>query len=306
MSGKFGLIGTVTYDRISYESRPSWMGLGGVLYQGAVLSALGKEVFLYTNLGQELVSDVEKIIMNWPKLRREGINHIPDPGNQVLLHYPESGERVEILESVVPPLDPMLIIKDLPEFEMLILILNSGYDIELGDWRKIVHSASCLIWIDIHSLPLSKVLNVPRKYNPLPDWKKWVERVTFIQANEKEMASILGHPEKKPSEADMLHFGERAFDLGAKAVFITLGKEGVLVMSPKGSKKICTLRVNKVVDTTGCGDVFCAATAAGLSESMDPFEAVAFGLKLATKAVTARGIEETYIRVKNLIHLPKS
>lgn len=298
MSGKFGLIGTITYDRISYESRPSWMGLGGVLYQGATLSALGKEVFLYTNLGEELDSEVEKIIKNWPKLRRKGINHIPGPGNQVLLHYPESGERVEILRSVVPPLDPSLVIKDLPEFEMLILILNSGYDIELRDWRKIVCSASCPIWIDIHSLPLSKEINVPRKYMSLPDWKEWVERVTFIQANEKEMASILGHPEKKPSEADMINFGERAFNLGTKAVFITLGKEGVFVMSPKGSKRICSFRVNKVVDTTGCGDVFCAGMAAGLVGSMDPFEAAAFGLKLATKAVTARGIGETYIRVK--------
>ena len=297
MSGKFGLIGTITYDRISYESRPSWEGVGGILYQGAVLCSLRKKVFLYTNLGQELVSDVEKIIKKWPKLQRKGINHIPGPGNQVLLHYPESEERVEILRSVVPPLDPIIVIKDLPEFEMLILILNSGYDIELRDWRKIVCSASCPIWIDIHSLPLSKELNVPRKYMPLPDWEKWVERVTFIQANEKEMASILGHPEKEPSKADMLHFGERTFDLGTKAVFITLGKEGVLVMSPEGSKKICSFRVNKVVDTTGCGDVFCAGTAAGLVEGMDPFEAAAFGLKLATKAVAARGIEETYIEV---------
>lgn len=299
MGGRFGLIGTITYDRISYESKPSWKGLGGVLYQGAVLCALGKEVSLYTNLGQELVSGVDKILRNLPAIRRKGISCVPGPGNQVHLHYPESGERKEILKSVVPPLNPDPVIQDLPEFEMLILVLNSGYDIELKDWRKVVRSASCPIWVDIHSLPLLKELNVPRKYVSLPEWKEWVEGVTFIQANAKEMASMLGHPEKEPSEADMLNFGDSVFELGIKALFITLGKEGVLAISPEGSKKMRSLRAKYVVDTTGCGDVFCAGAAVSLAGGMDPFEAAAFGLKLASKAVTARGIEETFIRIRH-------
>lgn len=298
MSAKFGLIGTITYDRISYESKPPWKGLGGVLYQAAVLCALGKEVFLYSNLGQELIPGVDKIIKNWPKIRRKGITPVPGPGNRVHLHYPQSGERVEILKSVVTSLNPSLIIGDLHKFEMLILVLNSGYDIKLKDWRKIVYRTSCPIWLDIHSLPLSKELNVPRRYLFLPGWKEWMEKVTFIQANAKEMASILGHPEKEPSETELLHFGEKAFDSGTKAVFVTLGKKGVMVVSPEGSKKICSLRVKEVVDTTGCGDVFCGGTAAKLAEGMTPFEAAAFGLELAANAVSARGIEETYISIK--------
>lgn len=297
MGEKIGLMGTITFDWITHESGASWKGVGGVLYQGAVLCALGKKVFLYTNLGKDLIPEVEKITEGWPTLRKKGIHPVPGSGNQVHLHYPEKGERKEILKSVVPPMNSDPVIQDISELDMLILVINSGFDIELEEWRKIVRSASCPIWLDIHSLALSKELNVPRKYRPLPEWMEWREGATYIQANLKETASMLGHPEKEPSEAEMLQFGEKTFVSGARAVFITLGKEGVLVMTPGRSKKISSIQVDEVVDTTGCGDVFCGGTVAGLSEGEDPFEAAGFGLKLASKAVKARGIEETYIMV---------
>lgn len=299
MSEKIGLIGTITFDRITHESRPAWEGLGGVLYQAAVLCALGKEVSLYTNLGQGLGHIVKRITKSWSTLLRQGIVSVPRPGNRVHLHYPKKGERIEILKSVVPCLNPNQILRDLPQLKMLVLILNSGFDIELEDWRKIVRAAACPIWLDIHSLPLSKELNVPRIYKPLTDWPEWAEGITYIQANLKETASMLGYPEKHPSRQDILDFGGRAFDYGLGAAFITLGKEGVLVMTPGGSKKISSRQVDDMVDTTGCGDVFCGGTVTTLIQDKDPFQAAAFGLRLASEAVKARGVEETFISVRS-------
>lgn len=298
MTERLGLIGTVTFDWIDQVNQPAWRGLGGVLYQSAVLCALGKEVYLYTNLGSLLVSEVQRITKDWKTLYRRGVNQVTGPGNQVELHYPERGERREILKSVVPPIPPYQIIEDLPDMKMLILVLNSGFDIELKDWRNIVQSASCPIWVDIHSLPLSKDLGVPREYLPLPEWKDWTEGVDFLQANAKEMAAMLGHPEEDPTTEEMLNLAKIAFDLGSKVIFVTHGKAGVLVMTPAETKTISSPIVDKVVDTTGCGDVFCAATAAKLSEGKNPFEAVDFSLKLASRAATARGVEDIYDRVR--------
>ncbi|UCC40104.1 MAG: hypothetical protein JSV96_01210 [Candidatus Aminicenantes bacterium] len=295
MNLNFGLIGTITYDFITSESGISSEGVGGVLYQAAALCGLGKKVTLYANLGEELLPDVEKIIKNWPTLRREGIIDVPGCGNQVQLFYPERGERVETLKSVVPPLNPDKIVENISELGMLLLVLNSGFDIELKDWQKLVEAASCPIWIDIHSLALAKELNTPRKYLPLPEWKEWAAGVCFLQANEKEVASMLGHPQRKPSETELHNFGDVALESGVKAVFITRGKDGILVVAPDESKKIPSADVDEVVDTTGCGDVFCAGTVLKLAEGKDPFESASFGLLLATKATRVKGIEETYI-----------
>lgn len=294
MREKFGLIGTITHDVIAFESGPTIEGIGGVLYQAAVLCGLGKDVFLHSNLGHELAGDVDGVIKGWSTLHKEGIQQVQGPGNQVKLFYPQKGERVEVLKSVVPPLNPAQLIKDLPEFEMLLLIMNSGFDIELKDWQKIVRSASCPIWLDIHSLALAKNLGVPREYISLSEWREWTEGVSYLQANRQEVASMLGFTQKIISEDDIADFGNKAFNIGVKAVFITLGKEGGIVLTPEGSKKIASSEANTIVDTTGCGDVFCAATAAKLVGGEDPFSAASFGLELATKAVSLKGIEETY------------
>jgi len=295
MSTKFGLIGTITHDFITYDSGQSFKGLGGVLYQAAVLCGLRKEVFLYTNLGEELVLEVEKITRDWKTLHKEGIRNVPGPGNLVYLHYPAGGERVEVLRSVVPALDPGLVIEDIAQLGMLIMIVNSGFDLKLSNWRKVVQASSCPIWLDIHSLLLSRELNVQRKYLPLAEREGWIKDVSFVQANDKEVATMLGQPDKIPSEADIFRFARMAFKSGAKAVFVTLGKEGVLVLTSENSKKISAPSAEKVVDTTGCGDVFCAAAAAKLAEGEDPFASASFGLELATKAVSVKGIEETYL-----------
>lgn len=295
MNQGFGLIGTITSDEITFESGQAFRGLGGVLYQAAVLCGLGKQVHLYTNLGEEITHDVEKMVENWPTLRQEGICQVPGSGNKVHLHYPEKGERVETLKSVVPPLNPRQAIENMHKLGMLILIINSGFDIELSDWRKIVAAAKIPVWLDVHSLPLSRELNVPRKYLPLKEGREWVEGVSFVQVNEKELSSMLGDPDKRYSEDDALAFGKEAFNLGVKAIFVTLGKEGVLVMTPEESKRILSLEVESVVDTTGCGDVFCGGAVVKLAEGQDPFTAASCGLELATEAVSIKGIEETYV-----------
>ncbi|NIM90857.1 MAG: hypothetical protein GTO17_07910 [Candidatus Aminicenantes bacterium] len=295
MSQRAALLGTITHDLISYESGLNFEGIGGVLYQAAVLCGLEKEVSLYTNLGAELVPQVKEIIESWSHLDQTGIQYVPGPGNRVELHYPEKGEREEVLKSVVPPLGTAQIVKELPGFGMLLLVLNSGFDIELKDWKKITDSASCPAWIDIHSLALAKKLQKPRGYVSLADWEAWVEGVDYLQANKQEVASMLGHPQRLPDEEEIARFGKRAMELGVKAVFMTLGQEGGIVMIPEGLEKIASSEAESVVDTTGCGDVFCGATAARLMEGKDPVTAACFGLELATKAVNLTGVEETYL-----------
>lgn len=291
---KIGLVGTITSDNITFEEGRILEGLGGILYQAAVLCGLGKEVSLFTNLGEELVQDVDKVIQKWPSLEISGIIHVPGPGNRVNLHYPKKGERIEILESVVPPLDPVFLISTLPQFDFLVSVFNSGFDVKLENWREIVKKTKCPIWLDIHSLVLEKKFNYPRKYISFSVWKEWVSGVTFLQANKKEVASMLGYPERTPTRVELEKFGKMALDMGVEAVFITLGKDGLLVLSSSGRKGISAGGGKKIMDTTGCGDVFCGAAAAKLVEGTEIVEAVEFASNLATRAAGVAGIRETY------------
>jgi hypothetical protein len=291
---RFGLIGTITYDVITHETGPGFRGLGGILHQAAVLCGLNQEVFLYTNLGEELSDEFSDTIKNWKTLHTQGINCVPGPGNRVFLHYPQRGERIEVLKSVVPPLSPRKILHDIKDLDFLVLVMNSGFDLKKEDWRKISRQAVCPLWVDIHSLLLEKKLNSPRRYISFPDWREWTGGVHYFQANRVEVASILGHPGKDLPQTDLRRFGKMALETGVRAVFITLGEEGALVMTENQARTIALKNKTPVVDSTGCGDVFCSGTAAKLVEDSDPFDAAQYGLQLASAAAGVAGIKAAY------------
>jgi sugar/nucleoside kinase (ribokinase family) len=291
----FGLIGTITSDTITYDDGRFLKGLGGILYQAAALCGLAEEVLIYSNCGQKLKSEVRPFIEAWSTLYTNGLEFVPGPGNKVFLRYSEHlKEREEILESVVPSLDPAKALGDLAQIEMLLMVVNSGFDITLSDWRKIADSAGCPIWLDIHSLALAKHLHKHREYVSLDDWKEWVKGVAFLQANRQEVACMLGHPQEWPEESEIAAFVKDAFKIGVRAVFVTMGKEGVLVSTPAGSRKMRAPRAKTVVDTTGCGDVFCAGTMHRLAKGASIAEAASFGIHLASQAVSLAGVAQTY------------
>jgi hypothetical protein len=291
---RFALLGTITSDTITRSKGRSFSGLGGILYQAAALCGLGKDVSLYTCLGRELKPQADRITAGWPTCHAERIEVVEGPGNRVFLHYPEEGERVEILKSPVPPLDPSRVLEEIPAHGMLIQVINSGFDIRLRDWRRVVERARCPVWFDVHSLALSLELGVPRRYRKVPEWKEWVEGVTYLQANKKEVAAILGSPEVAPTQERLEYFGRAAQALGIRAIFITLGAEGVWMMTPQLSRKFSPPQIAGVVDTTGCGDVFCSAAAARLASGSALLEAAAFGVELASAAARVAGVEATY------------
>jgi len=293
-SKPYGLIGTITSDHITWRSGRTREGLGGILYQASVLCGLGEDVSLITNCSREIASGVGSVTADWATLRRDGLRIVPGPPNRVHLEYPERGERVEVLDSAVPPLSADEIVPCLPGLGMLLLVLNSGFEIGLGDWRTVLRETSCPVWLDIHSLALEPVLGSRRRYRPLPEWRAWARGVTFLQANIHEAACMLGDPAGIPSEAELAELAAGAFHEGVRAVFLTMGRNGVLVAEAGKTRRIIPSDAGETVDTTGCGDVFGAGTIACLGRGRSPFDAAAFGAALASRAASMSGIRETY------------
>jgi hypothetical protein len=291
----FGLIGTITSDEIHYDDGRSFSGLGGILYQAAALCGFGHRVRLAAQCGDTLRIPVEGLLSDWPTLERGGLHFVPGPGNRVELRYSERlKEREEVLRSVVPPLDPSYLLDRVADLKLLLMVFNSGFDMELPDWRRVARAARCPIWMDIHSLSLARVVGAHRDYVALPEWKDWVEGVTYLQANRQEVACMLGRPERWPEREEIDAFALEAFDRSVRAVFVTMGKDGVLLLTPEEARLIQAPRADRVVDTTGCGDIFCAATMHRLAAGTDLFEAAAFGVDTASRAVGLAGLRETY------------
>lgn len=98
--------------------------------------------------------------------------------------------------------------------------------------------------------------------------------------NEEQAAAMTG--EDDPEKAAHALLGE-----GPRTVIVTLGAGGSLVATADGVHRLPALPV-EVVDTTGCGDAYCAGFITGLVRGRDVLESARWGT--AAAATVAQGL----------------
>lgn len=124
------------------------------------------------------------------------------------------------------------------------------------------------------------VLN-PAPARPLPT--ELLSSVEFFVPNEREARQIAG--------VDSLEAAIQKFlELGVRHLIITLGEQGVLLVTPEGRKQFPAHRV-EAIDTVAAGDAFVGAFSTGIAEAMSVEDAVRLGNAAAAVAVTRRGAQ---------------
>lgn len=109
----------------------------------------------------------------------------------------------------------------------------------------------------------------------------------YVTPNESEAEALTGIPVTDIASADA---AARAFlDKGVGTALITLGESGALLGTAEGMTHVPAMSAGPVVETTGAGDAFNGGFAVGLSEGMDPVDAVRFGAATAGISVTRPG-----------------
>jgi ribokinase len=118
--------------------------------------------------------------------------------------------------------------------------------------------------------------------NPAPA-RALVGEVDVLVPNRGELAGITGRTNGDPAAL------ARSLDL-AKAVVVTLGADGVLVVEGEREERIEAPRVH-AVDSTGAGDAFCGALAQALADGADLVEAARWAVRVAAVSVTRVGAQ---------------
>ena len=132
----------------------------------------------------------------------------------------------------------------------------------------------------------ARVILDPAPAQPLPDalWR----HLALITPNVTEAAALTGREIRDQGDARAVAgaFLER----GVESAIVTLGADGVLVVTPQAQIVIGGLVV-EAVDTTAAGDTFAGALAARLAEGADLVDASRFANAAAAVAVTRRGAQ---------------
>jgi ribokinase len=131
--------------------------------------------------------------------------------------------------------------------------------------------------------------------NPAPAPEGAIEGLDvadILLPNETEAQVLLGMEPGQAVEPRQMAISLRERS-GVPVVIITLGEKGILGVDDKGVWTVSVPEV-EVVDTSGAGDVFCAALAAGLSTGMELRQASWWACLAASFSVTKGGTIPAY------------
>ena len=112
--------------------------------------------------------------------------------------------------------------------------------------------------------------------------------VDILILNEAELATYAGLPEPTKEKDIVARTSRQLISRDGQTVIVTLGADGVVVVNDI-QDEIIPSRPANVVDTTGAGDCFCGALAAGLAQDLTLTEAIRSAVTAASISVERPG-----------------
>ncbi|MEV4247105.1 PfkB family carbohydrate kinase [Streptosporangium canum] len=111
--------------------------------------------------------------------------------------------------------------------------------------------------------------------------RSFLPHVDYFLPNEEQALLMSGAADVERAALTLLEEGPRA-------VLVTLGGEGSLIATASGITRVPALDV-PVVDTTGCGDAYCAGFIAGLVDGREVLAAAGLGTAVAARVAGGLG-----------------
>jgi ribokinase len=163
--------------------------------------------------------------------------------------------------------------------------VNNARDI-MRDTDLLLLQLECPMEAVTAAVDLAQAYDVPVVLNPAPAQplsQHLLSNINALTPNEEELLMLTG--EKEISKAI-----RKSMDWGVKNLVITLGANGVRVITDRIDKHIPAHEIT-AVDTTAAGDAFNGAFAVMLAEGKSLLEAVNYGMAAGALSATKRGAQ---------------
>jgi sugar/nucleoside kinase (ribokinase family) len=291
---KVSVIGTINRDIIISPQGKRTESLGGILYNVLTLSEIGKDsirIFPVSHIGSDSKNELIKLLKKHRNIHPDGIKQYKGKTNTNLLTYTSQNERIETTEFYSDNINYEMIEPYLSS-RLLLFNLISGFDISRETLTKVRHNSNSIIFMDVHSLVLSR--SKKRVFKKIPDWKQWAKSIDIIQMNSHELTYFLGKPpETNPPESkSIIDSIKLILKTGINIVLITSGEKGAYIGYQDSIYFSKQPYKSTVKDTTGCGDIFSAVFIAKYLRSENPLKSCQYANTIAGESTKYKGLQK--------------
>ena len=292
MRGKVAVVGSVVLDEIERGGK-AFTSFGGITYSILTLAALlpDREIIPITYVGEGDLDRFRELTEAFPNINLEAVKICSRGTNRNRLIYGDGEERDEFFELITPPLT----FRDLmPYLESDAFLVNyiKNDDLSFQDLKTLSYAFKGVLYMDIHSLLRERNADGGFRLKKLRDWQSWARMADILQMNRLEIQHFTGF--KTDTEEELEKLALLVVSQGPKALNLTLGSRGsILAYRKENSAFVKRFRVPavKVVDPTGCGDIFGASFLADYLKHGDFERAASFANEMASRSVSYPGLE---------------
>jgi sugar/nucleoside kinase (ribokinase family) len=290
---KIGVVGTINRDTIYRHDGTDVESWGGLLYSIKNLCDESVGIIIpAVNLGRDAYKPVMSILNRFRRIDLSHIRKVPEKNNHCFLHYHNQSHKCEILKGGVPSLTYRRL-RPLNDCDIVVVNFISGRDVTLAALEKFRAEFAGLVYMDIHSHTLGrrKVEGGHRRHlRRPPHWRRYIACADILQVNAVEFELLSGKKISRAAVGDF--FAREAQHL--KCLIVTLGVDGSLVSyRGKGNaiitRSIPVVSIERVHDTTGCGDIFGAGFVAEYLRTRSPIKAARHGSRKAGARCCRKG-----------------
>ena len=282
MAYKIAILGPIPRDHITTSKGQVIEKLGCVTHPTIGLAKLleGKgEVIPITHTTEQDAPGIRALLGTYPNIRLDGIYTHHNQGDVVRLRFVDQNNRLEKQTGFMPPITP----EDVQPFldcDAFVCIPISDYEVPLETLQYLKTHArpDAVIIFDAHGPTTTVTTTGDRLRRFWVERDRWLPYMDVLKMNIEEAGCSwfkkeyqldeLREEYLELAETEMAAFAEHVLQHGIKAVYITLDARGcMLYMLAEGrlqAEFIPSVKVEEVIDTTGCGDSFAGGLAFGL------------------------------------------
>jgi sugar/nucleoside kinase (ribokinase family) len=293
---KICVVGSVMYDEIFPYQGERKESFGGVLYNILALARVfGRDATIHpvTRLGADhLPVVIERYLHGLPSVHLQGIRINPEGTNQNTLRYPSPDRREERMTLRTPPVT----LAELSPFlnaDIVLINFISCLEIGLETMQQMRRHSRAFVFLDVHNLPRFVDAEGHLRPKPLESWEEWVGCVNCLQCNEEELCLLLN--QQLNSEDEYQEALLQIVGAGPSYAVLTLGSRGSMLVYKSGGAcyglRVPVPPVERMVDSTGCGDAFSAGFLKGLFILQHPLKALLLATAVAAINCEAAGLD---------------
>lgn len=261
------IIGHLVLDEIHTRDGGVIESFGGIHFPVSAFSALAgpdDTVHPVFPVGADAWDAFRSDIASLPRVDAGRCRRVDAPNTRVRLFHDASAsyntQLVRSLDSI--PFDDVAPL--LPSADLVYINFMTGVDLALEDAERLRAAAAGLVYLDAHMIAYRVGEGGHRSTAPVDDWRRWVDVPDVLQCNERELAALVPDAADEAAAAAVLFSVARL-----RALVITKGEEGARVYARDAAPlSIDPVSAARVVDTTGCGDVFGSTFAWGLASGL--------------------------------------